>query len=150
LRRLGLDIGDKRIGLAVSDELNVTAQGKEVLIRTNHRADLKKIKKYIDRYNIGEIIVGLPKNLDNTESRQGEKIKNYVNFLRNNLEIPIKLWDERLSTRAAEDMLLKADLRRKKRREVIDQVAASIILQNYLDYMNRHNARNSGEGNNNE
>ena len=148
MRKMALDLGDKRIGVAVSDELNITAQGKGVITRSDHRQDLGKIKKYIEQNNITEIIVGLPKNMNNTEGPRVEKTRNYVNFLKNNLDVPIILRDERLTSREAEKMLIKADLRREHRREVIDQVAASLILQNYLDYENRKQKSKSQEDNN--
>lgn len=141
---MGLDIGDKRIGIAISDALNITAQSKEVLIRTDHQQDLKVIKNYIEKYNIDEIVVGLPKNMNNSLGTQAEKVKNYVNFLKNNLEISIILWDERLSSREAERLLIKADLSRSHRKKVIDQVAASIILQSYLDYQYNVGGKNNG------
>ena len=134
MRKMGLDIGDKRIGIAISDAMNITAQSKKVLKRTDHQQDLKTINKYIKKYNVDEIIVGLPKNMDNSIGPQAEKVKHYVNFLKNNLDIPIKFWDERLSTREAERLLIKADLSRSQRKNVVDRVAASIILQGYLDY----------------
>ena len=133
MRKLGLDIGDKRIGIAVSDALNITANTKGFIKRTDHRKDLKEIKNYIKEYNIGELIVGLPKNMDGSIGLQAEKTKQYVNFLKNNLDIPVKMWDERLSSREAEKLLIKADVSRQKRKKVIDGVAASIILQGYLD-----------------
>ncbi len=142
LRKMGLDIGNKRIGIAISDSLNYTAQGKEVLIRKNHQQDLKIIKNYIDKYQVDELVVGLPKNMDNSTGPQAKKVKNYFNFLRNNLEISVILWDERFSTKEAEKILIEADLSRADRKKVIDKVAASIILQGYLDYRKRQ--KNSG------
>jgi putative Holliday junction resolvase len=135
---MGLDIGDKRIGIAISDALNLTAQSKDVIIRTNHRQDLKIIKKYIAQYQVDQLIVGLPKNMDGSLGKQAQKTQAYVNFLKNNLEIPIEFWDERLSTREAEKLLIEANVRRSRRKGVIDQVAASIILQGYLDNFNRN------------
>ena len=137
MRKMALDLGDKKIGVAVSDALNITAQGKGVIERTDHRQDLEKIKAYIEDYDVGKLIVGLPKNMDNSEGPRVEKTRNYVNFLKNNLDIPVVFWDERLTTREAERMLIKADLRREHRRQVIDQVAASLILQNYLERQRR-------------
>ena len=134
LRSLALDVGDKRIGVAVSDALNMTAQAKGVIVREEHHQDLAQLKDYIEQYGVTEIVVGLPKNMDNTEGSQAKKTKNFANFLKNNLELPIIMWDERLTSRAAERMLIQADLSRKKRKKVIDQVAAALILQNYLDF----------------
>ncbi|MFW5998876.1 MAG: Holliday junction resolvase RuvX [Halanaerobiaceae bacterium] len=144
MRKMGLDIGDKRIGIAISDAMNITAQSKEVLKRTDHKKDLELIKDYIDKYEVEEIIVGLPKNMDGSIGPQAEKVKNYFNFLNNNLDIPIKFWDERLSTREAERFLIKADLSREKRKNVIDRVAAAIILQSYLNYQNNLGGNKDG------
>mgnify|MGYP006290890609 CR=1 FL=1 len=140
---MGLDIGDKRIGVSISDSMNLTAQSKEVIKRTDRRQDLKIIKKYIKKYQVNEIIVGLPKNMDGTLGPQAEKTKNYTNFLKNNLDLPIIFWDERLSSREAEKLLIKADVSRSRRKGVIDQVAASIILQGYLDFKNNQNTGGS-------
>ena len=145
---MGLDIGDKRIGIAISDPSNLIAQSKEVLKRTDHRKDLKIIKKYIKEYEIDEIIVGLPKNMDGSFSAQTRKTDQYINFLKNNLDISVKKWDERLTSREAEKMLIKADLSRKKRKCVIDGVAAAIILQGYLDWQN--NIKNKKKEENND
>ena len=134
MRKMGLDIGDKRIGIAVSDPLNCTAQAREVLERSQHHRELEVFKKYITEYQITEIIVGLPKNMDNSCGHQAKKVKEYVNFLKNNLDIPIIFWDERLSSREAQKLLIKADLRRSHRKDVIDKVAAAIILQGYLNF----------------
>lgn len=131
---MGLDIGDKRIGIAISDAMNITAQSKEVLERTNHKEDLAVIKGLIKKYEVGEVIVGLPRNMDGSLGPQADKVKQYYNFLKNNLDIPIKFWDERLSTQEAEKFLIKADLTRNKRKGIIDRVAAAIILQSYLKY----------------
>lgn len=133
MRKMGLDFGDKTIGVAISDAINLTAQGKDTIRRTDLRKDLKKIYVYLDKYQIDEIIVGFPLNMDGTLGPRAEKTMEFVNFLNNNLDIPVKLWDERLSTREAERLLIEADLSRARRKDVIDQVAASIILQGYLD-----------------
>jgi putative Holliday junction resolvase len=133
LRSMGLDFGDKTIGIAISDPLGWTAQAKGVIRRKNLTDDFAQLKEYLDKYNIQEIIVGLPVNMDGTAGSRVKKTEEFVNFLRKRVEIPVKVWDERLSTRQAENILLEADLSRRKRKEFIDQVAASIILQNYLD-----------------
>ncbi|MFW6256995.1 MAG: Holliday junction resolvase RuvX [Bacillota bacterium] len=146
MRKMGLDIGDKRIGVAVSDALNITAQGKTVIVRKEHQKDLRQIEKLIQKYNITEVVAGLPVNMDNTEGPQVDKVRNYVNFLKNNLEIPVVFWDERLTSLEAERVLIKADLSRAQRKKVIDQVAASLILQNYLDHQNYQKEREDNNG----
>jgi putative Holliday junction resolvase len=130
---MGLDYGDKTIGIAVSDALGWTAQSKGVIRRSDLNADFGEIKKYLLKYQIDEIIVGLPKNMNGTLGSRAEKTQQFVNFLQKRLEIPIKLWDERLTTKQAENILLDANLSRRKRKKVIDQLAAAIILQSYLD-----------------
>jgi len=137
LRKLGLDFGDKRIGVAVSDALGITAQGKGYISRTDLKKDLEIIKDYIKKYSIDEIVVGMPKNMDGSHGPRAKKTQEFVNFLKNNLEIPIKTWDERLSSKEAERVLIKADMSRKKRKEVIDKMAASLILDSYLKANNR-------------
>ena len=133
LRSMGLDYGDKTIGVAVSDPMGWTAQSKGVIRRKNLTDDLKELKDYIEEYTIKEIVVGLPKNMNGTLGKRAEKTKEFVNFLKKRLEIPIIMWDERLTTYQAEGILLEADLSRNKRKKVIDQLAAAIILQSYLD-----------------
>ncbi|MDI3548416.1 MAG: putative pre6S rRNA nuclease [Halanaerobiales bacterium] len=137
MRVMGLDFGDKTIGVAISDALGLTAQSKGVIRRSNLNADLEELKKYISDYQVSEIIIGLPKNMNGTLGSRAEKTGQFVNFLKKRLDLPIKLWDERLSTVEAEKLLINADLSRAKRKVVIDQVAAAIILQSYLDARNR-------------
>jgi len=137
LRKLGLDFGDKRIGVAVSDSLGITAQGKGYISRTDLKSDLKIIKNYIKKYSIEEIVVGMPRNMDGSYGSRAQKTQEFINFLKNNLDIPIKTWDERLSSKEAEKVLIKADMSRKKRKEVIDQMAASLILDSYLQAENK-------------
>lgn len=139
MRKLGLDFGDKRIGVAISDALGITAQGKGYISRTDLKKDLEVIKEYIKKYSIDEIIVGMPRNMDGSYGPRAKKTQEFVNFLNNNLKISIKTWDERLSSKEAERVLIKADMSRKKRKEVIDKMAASLILDSYLKANNRRN-----------
>ncbi len=138
MRKMGLDFGDRTIGIAVSDELGWTAQAKGVIRRTDLKKDLKILLDYIDKYQINEIVVGLPLNMDGSSGKRVEKTEAFVNFLKNNLEIPVVCWDERLTTIQAERILLEADMSRMKRKKVIDQLAASFILQSYLEAMNNN------------
>lgn len=135
---MGLDMGDKNIGIALSDELGITAQAVEVLQRSgNLQQDLQQIAEKVKHYGVGEIVVGLPRNMNGSMGPQGEKIMDFVRKLKNCLPIPVHTWDERLSTVQAERMLIGADVSRKKRRKVIDKMAAAIILQCYLDATKR-------------
>ncbi|MFW5981583.1 MAG: Holliday junction resolvase RuvX [Halanaerobiaceae bacterium] len=133
MRKMGLDYGDKTIGVAISDKLGWTAQNKGVIKRKNLSDDFLELKEYIDKYQIDEIIVGLPVNMDGTMGKRVDKTRQFINFLEKRLNIPIKLWDERLSSKQAEKILLEADISRAKRKKLIDQIAAAIILQSYLD-----------------
>lgn len=130
---MGLDIGSKRIGIAVSDELGFTAQGLTTLTCTNPENDLKHILDLVSSYEIEEIIVGMPYNMNGTEGPQVLKTREIMERISLRAGVPVREWDERLSTLAAERALLEADMSRAKRRKVIDKVAAVIILQGYLD-----------------
>ena len=133
MRILGLDIGSKRIGIAVSDELGFTAQGQETLVSKGLEADVARIVKLANDYRATEIVVGLPYNMDGTEGPQAQKVRLIIERISQEVEIPVREWDERLSTVAAERTLLEADMSRSKRRKVVDKVAAVLILQTYLD-----------------
>ena len=134
LRIMGLDVGEKTIGVAVSDPLGCIAQGIKTVIRVGSELeDIKNIKELTRQYDIELIVVGLPRNMNGTLGEQGNKIIEFVEKLRNSLNIHIETWDERLTTVAAEKMLLSANVSRAKRKKVIDKLAAVIILQNYLD-----------------
>lgn len=132
MRKLALDFGDKKIGVAVSDALNITAQGKGYIKRSDLRKDLEEIKDYIEKYDVDEVIVGMPKNMDGSLGPRAKKTQEFINFLNNNLDITINTWDERLSSKEAERILIKADVSRSNRKEVIDKMAASLILDSYL------------------
>lgn len=133
MRWIGLDYGDKTIGVAVSDELGWTAQGVEVIRRKNAEEDLRRLREIIDRFGVNEIVVGLPKNMNGTIGPRGEICIAFANVLERKLNLPVHLWDERLTTVSAERTLLEADVSRKKRKRVIDKLAACFILQGYLD-----------------
>lgn len=136
MRILGLDYGTKTTGVAVSDPLGWTAQGVEIIRRQeeeHHKATLNRIAEICEQYKVEKIVLGLPKNMNNTIGERGEKTLLFKEKLEAKLKIPVVTWDERLSTVAAESVLLEADVSRKKRKNVIDKLAATIILQNYLD-----------------
>ena len=134
---MGLDIGTRTIGIAISDELGITAQGLKTLRRKSTEEDFKEISAIIRQFEIEKIIVGLPKNMDGTLGRQAEKVLKWMEALKDKVEIPVATWDERLSTVGASRVLLEADLSRRKRKTVIDKVAAVLILQGYLDQSRR-------------
>ena len=141
MRILGLDIGEKRIGVAISDELYFSANGLDVIERKNNGEDINKIAEIVSRYNVVKIVVGLPKNMDGSVGPSVEEVKKYVNKLQNALEVEVDFWDERLSTVAAEKTLIEADISRKKRKKVIDKMAAVFILKNYLDFKSKVDSR---------
>ncbi|MGL4800529.1 MAG: Holliday junction resolvase RuvX [Cellulosilyticaceae bacterium] len=136
MRILGLDFGTKTTGVAVSDPLGFTAQGIEIIRRTdpyNLGETINRIKALCIDYKVEKIVLGLPKNMNNTIGERGEHTLKFKEKLEKTLELPVELWDERLTTVSAESMLISADVSRQKRKQVIDKVAAVIILQNYLD-----------------
>lgn len=136
VRILGLDFGSKTTGVAVSDPMGWTAQGLEIIRRQEEehlKATLNRIAQLCEEYKVEKIVLGLPKNMNNTLGERGEKTLLFKAKLEARLRLPVEMWDERLSTVAAENVLLEADMSRKKRKNVIDKLAATIILQNYLD-----------------
>lgn len=134
MRIMGLDVGDKTIGIAISDALGITAQGLEVLRRTgNLNQDLQTLKQITRKQEVTRVVVGLPRNMNGTLGPQGEKVLDFARKLEEALQLPVETWDERLSTVEAERLLISADISRGKRRKIIDKMAAAIILQGYLD-----------------
>jgi putative Holliday junction resolvase len=130
MRVMGLDVGDKRIGVAVSDNLGLTAQGINTVNRDN---GIDALKNIVEEYEVDSIVVGIPKMLNGSIGIQGEKVLKFVEELKAAFPFDITLWDERLSTVSAERVLLEANLSRKKRKGLRDKVSAALILQNYLD-----------------
>jgi putative Holliday junction resolvase len=129
----GLDVGDRRIGVAISDEQGWTAQGIDVVHRTQLTKDLEALRAVFAPFAPTAIVIGLPKNMNGTIGPQAEKVLAFAREVESALGVPIVMWDERLSTVGAERVLLDADLSRAKRRKVIDKAAAVFILQGYLD-----------------
>ena len=136
MRIMGLDIGDKKTGVALSDPLELTAQGKTVLEFNTTEEQIEYVVGLVKQYNVDEIVVGLPKNMDGSLGPRAQKVLAIVEDLKEKMEVPVKTWDERLSTSAAEKTLIEADMSRAKRKDVIDKMAAVVILQNYLDSHN--------------
>ena len=136
MRILGLDFGSKTVGVAVSDGLLLTAQGVETIERKDEnklRKTCARIEELIAEYEITEIVLGLPKNMNNTEGERVEKTKAFGEMLERRTGLPVHYWDERLTTVAAEQILMESGVRRENRKAVIDKVAAGLILQGYLD-----------------
>jgi putative Holliday junction resolvase len=137
MKILGLDVGSKTIGVAVSDELGIIAQGVTTLKRKGVNHDITQLLKVIEEQRAEKVVVGLPKNMNGSLGQSAKMVLTLLEELENSVDIPVIAWDERLSTVAAERALLEADMSRKKRKKVIDKVAALIILQGYLDNQKR-------------
>lgn len=135
MRIMGLDLGSKTIGVAVSDALLWTAQGLKTIQRSNK--ELEMLREIIGEYEVQEIVVGYPKNMNGTLGPRCVLSEEFAEVLRRKFALPVHLWDERLSTVAAERSLLEGDVSRAKRKRVIDKMAAVFILQGYLDYRQR-------------
>ena len=134
---MGLDVGDKTIGVAVSDELGWTAQGVEVIRRSGAKADFERLRQIIREREVEEIVVGLPKNMNGTLGDRARYCLEFAEELKQRFALPVEMIDERLSTVQAQRVLLEADLSRAKRKRVIDQAAATVILQTFLDRRER-------------
>ncbi len=137
MRILGLDVGTKRIGVALSDELLLTAQGADTIYRQELGRDLGLIRDLIKANDVREVVIGLPLNMDGSYSAKTKEVVEFMDSLARSIEVPVKTWDERLTTVQAERVLLEADVSRAKRKRVTDKLAAQIILQGYLDSMKK-------------
>jgi putative Holliday junction resolvase len=139
MRIMGLDIGSRTIGVAISDESGMIAQGFSTIKRKSMEEDLKELSLIIAQFNIDKIVVGLPKNMNGTIGKQAEMVSQWIRTAQEKIPLPMLTWDERLSTVEASKILLEADLSRKERKGVIDKVAAILILQGYLDQSRKEN-----------
>lgn len=142
MRILGLDFGSKTVGVAVSDELLLTAQGVEIIRRKSPaklRQTLARIEELVSQYGAEKIVLGYPKNMNNTEGERCEKTKEFKEMVERRTGCEVILWDERLTTVAADRSMMETGIRRENRREYVDEIAAIFILQGYLDYL-----RNTG------
>ena len=142
MRIIGLDYGTKTVGVAVSDALGLTAQGVETITRKEEnklRQTLARIEAIIEEYEVTKIVVGLPKNMNNTLGERAEACKDFADKLERRTGIPVVMLDERLSTVSAEHVLIESGVRRENRKAVIDKIAACVILQSYLDYIANNN-----------
>lgn len=136
MRIMGLDYGSRTVGVAVSDRLLITAQGVETVCRIKEnklRQTLARIQALCEEYDVGEIVLGLPKNMNNTIGDRAEKSLEFAEMLKKRTGLPVVMWDERLTTVAANRTLMETGVRREHRKEYIDQIAAVFILQGYLD-----------------
>jgi len=132
-RILGLDVGSKRIGIAISDLLGVTAQGQETLQRQNKRLDFEKLGKLIREHEIAEIVVGYPLRMSGAEGVQAEKMHRFAEELRERFQLPVHLWDERLTSAEANRLLRETEMSIRRRGQVVDQMAAVLILQSWME-----------------
>ncbi|MCM1106239.1 MAG: Holliday junction resolvase RuvX [Blautia sp.] len=136
MRILGLDYGTKTVGVAVSDELLLTAQGVEIIRRkspTKLRQTLARIAELAEAYDVEKIVLGYPKNMNNTEGERCERTQEFKELLESRTKLPVILWDERLTTVAADKSMIEMGIRRENRKEYVDEIAAMLILQGYLD-----------------
>lgn len=136
-RILGLDVGDKTVGVAVSDLLRGIATPVETIKRTRFYKDVEKLKKLIAEREVSAIILGLPINMDGSEGPRCQSVRQFAANLAEHVDLPMAFWDERWSTMAVERMMIEADLSRKRRAELVDKMAAAYILQGALDSMKR-------------
>ncbi len=130
-RSLGIDYGEKRIGIALSDPLGYTSQAFPFIPNTSH--SISEIHKFCNENNVSIIILGLPLHLNGSESESSKKVRSFAKELEDTCQLPVKFWDERLSSMAVERHLIEANVSRKKRKTIIDSQAAAFILQGYLD-----------------
>ena len=137
MRIMGLDFGSKTVGVAVSDPLLITAQGVEIITRQSEnklRRTLARIEELIEEYEVTEIVLGLPKNMNDTIGDQAQLSLDFREKLTRRTGLPVTMWDERLTTFAADKAMAEAGIRREHRKEYVDKIAAALILQGYLDY----------------
>lgn len=132
MRIMSLDVGSRTIGVACSDALLMTAQGIETIRRTSLANDFQRLQELIETYEVHQLVVGMPKNMNGTKGERAEKTEEFVHKMQEVIHVPVIFWDERLSTVMAEKSLIFADVSRKKRKLVIDKMAAVVILQGYL------------------
>ncbi|WP_082233748.1 Holliday junction resolvase RuvX [Halobacillus massiliensis] len=135
MKKIGLDVGEKTIGIALSDAMGWTAQGITTLHwdENDYSTVKEPLRKVLEENEVTEAVIGLPKNMNGTIGPRGEESQRFAKWLEREFQIKVRLWDERLTTMAAERVLIDADVSRKKRKQVIDKMAAVIILQSYLD-----------------
>ncbi|WP_207732343.1 Holliday junction resolvase RuvX [Heliobacterium chlorum] len=133
MRTMGLDVGEKTIGIAVSDLMGWTAQGVETIRRTRLEADLQRLQELMQQWEVDSVVCGLPRNMNGTYGPKADEVRKFGSLIEKRLKIPVHFWDERLTTVAAHKTLLEGDMSRAKRKKVVDKLAAVLILQNYID-----------------
>ena len=146
MRVMGLDYGSKTIGVAISDPLGLTAQGIEIIRREEEnklRKSLRRIEELIEEYQVEEIVLGFPKNMNNTVGERAEKSLEFKEMLEKRTGLPVIMWDERLTTVAADKTMMEAGIRRENRKDYVDMIAATLILQGYLDRRNNEKKKES-------
>lgn len=146
MRILGLDYGTKTVGVAVSDPLLLTAQGVEIIRRKSAgklRQTLARIEELVEQYEVETIVLGYPKNMNNTEGDRCEQTKELKEMLERRTGLPVVLWDERLTTVAADQSMMEMGIRRENRKDYVDEIAAIFILQGYLDYLSNQKTKES-------
>ena len=139
MRIMGLDVGSKTVGVALSDSLLLTAQGLEIIRRKEEnklRQTMARIEALIAEYEVGEIVLGFPRNMNATEGLRAELTREFQDKLEKRTGLPVTLWDERLTTAAADKAMIESGIRRERRKEYVDKIAAVFILQGYLDRRN--------------
>jgi putative Holliday junction resolvase len=134
MRYLGLDVGDRRIGVALSDETATLASGRETIVRVGRRKDLARIARLVREQEVAEIVVGLPLNMDGTRGPQAQKVVLFIEDLKTRTGLAVRAWDERLTSVEAEEILMRAGVHGKRRKALVDGVAAAVILQEFLDH----------------
>lgn len=137
MRLMGLDFGSKTVGVAVSDPLMITAQGVEIIRRKEEnklRQTLARIEALIEEYGVTEIVLGLPKNMNDTEGDRARLSLEFKDKLERRTGLPVHMWDERLTTVEADNIMMEAGIRRENRKEYVDMIAAQLILEGYMEY----------------
>lgn len=148
MRVMGLDFGAHTVGVAVSDELLITAQGVEIVRRKSPsklRQTLARIEELVSSYGVEKIVLGFPKNMNNTEGERCEKTREFKEMLEKRTGLSVELWDERLTTVAADQIMIESGIRREDRKDYVDEIAAMLILQGYLDYSKMKRETEHGE-----
>jgi putative Holliday junction resolvase len=134
MRYLGLDVGDRHVGVALSDETATLASGLDTIERRGPKKDVKAVAELVRRHGVGEVVVGLPRRLDGTVGPQAQKVLDFIESLRPQARVPIVPWDERFTSVVANQALIEGSVSRRDRKALVDKVSAILILQNYLDY----------------
>ena len=137
-RTLGLDVGSRRIGVAISDPLGITAQGLDTIRRQNKRLDFGQLERVIREYDVAQIVIGLPLHMSGAEGAPAEKMQAFAEDIRRHFRLPVHLWDERLSSAQANRLLRETDMSIQRRGQVVDQMAAVLILQSWMDARSGH------------